>query len=311
MPQAQSNQAQASQPQANQTQLKRPRISASDRLGFTLFLAITLHAIVVLGIGFTQSDRSNVEPLPSLDIIIANSKSLETVENPDYLAQVDQAGGGNTDEKARPSAPVSAPTPIDQKGLSDQERVELRKQQLTLSKLYFLTQLEAEQSIQKNHQSRAQDSDQKTASETEQRASKIASLQAEIREMTINYAKRPRTLTLTASTRKAVEASYLASWVKKVEQTGNLNYPSEARLQKLDGRLRMSVRINAEGEMLAMEITSSSGKPILDEAARQILRMAQPFPAFSEELRERADQIVIIRTWDFKSNRFRTKSGVS
>ena len=311
MPQAQSNQAQASQPQANQTQLKRPRISASDRLGFTLFLAITLHAIVVLGIGFTQSDRSNVEPLPSLDIIIANSKSLETVENPDYLAQVDQAGGGNADEKARPSAPVSAPTPIDQKGLSDQERVELRKQQLTLSKLYFLTQLEAEQSIQKNHQSRAQDSDQKTASETEQRASKIASLQAEIREMTINYAKRPRTLTLTASTRKAVEASYLASWVKKVEQTGNLNYPSEARLQKLDGRLRMSVRINAEGEMLAMEITSSSGKPILDEAARQILRMAQPFPAFSEELRERADQIVIIRTWDFKSNRFRTKSGVS
>ncbi len=109
MPQAQSNQSQASRPPANQPQLKRPRISASDRLGFTLFLAITLHAIVVLGVGFTQSDRSNVEPLPSLDIIIANSKSLETVENPDYLAQVDQAGGGNADEKARPSAPVSAP----------------------------------------------------------------------------------------------------------------------------------------------------------------------------------------------------------
>ena len=311
MPQAQSNQSQASRPPANQPQLKRPRISASDRLGFTLFLAITLHAIVVLGVGFTQSDRSNVEPLPSLDIIIANSKSLETVENPDYLAQVDQAGGGNADEKARPSAPVSAPTPIDQKGLSDREKAELSKQQLTLSKLYFLTQLESDQSIQKNRQSRAQDSDQKVSSEIEQRASKIASLQAEIREMTINYAKRPRTLTLTASTRKAVEASYLASWVKKVEQTGNLNYPSEARLQKLDGRLRMSVRINAEGEMLSMEITSSSGKPILDEAARQILRMAQPFPAFSDELRERADQIVIIRTWDFKSNRFRSKSGVS
>ena len=304
-------QAQSSQPQANQPPLKRPRISASDRLGFTLFLAITLHAIVVLGVGFTQSDRSNVEPLPSLDIIIANSKSLETVENPDYLAQVDQAGGGNADEKARPSAPVSAPTPIDQKGLSDQQRVEQRKQQLTLSKLYFLTQLESDQAIQKNRQSRAQDSDQKAVSEIEQRASRIASLQAEIREMTVNYAKRPRTLTLTASTRKAVEASYLASWVKKVEQTGNLNYPSEARLQKLDGRLRMSVRINAEGEMLSMEITSSSGKPILDEAARQILRMAQPFPAFSDELRERADQIVIIRTWDFKSNRFRTKNGVS
>ena len=289
----------------------RPRISASDRLGFTLFLALTLHAIVVLGVGFTQSQRSNAEPLPSLDIIIANSKSFDTVENADYLAQVDQAGGGNADEKARPSAPVSAPTPIDQKGLSDQDRIELRKQQITLSKLYFLTQQEADSAIQKTRQSHAQDSDSNPASAVEQRASKIARLQAEIREMSVNYAKRPRTLTLTASTRKAVEASYLASWVQKIEQTGNLNYPDEARLKKLEGRLRMSVRINADGEMLDMQITSSSGAPILDEAARQILRMSQPFPAFSDELRERADQIVIIRTWDFKSNRFRTKSGVS
>jgi periplasmic protein TonB len=299
------------QAQSTSTAPIRPSISASDRLGFTLFLALTLHAIVVLGVGFTQSERRNVEPLPSLDIIIANSKSLEAAENPDYLAQVDQAGGGNADEKARPSAPVSAPTPIDQKGLSDQDRIESRKQQLTLSKLYFLTQQEADNSIQKSKQSNAQEAQQKPASEADQRASKIARLQAEIREMSVNYAKRPRILTLTASTRKAIEASYLASWVQKVEQTGNLNYPSEARLKKLDGRLRMSVHINAEGELLDMQITSSSGNSILDEAAKQILRMAQPFPEFSDELRERADQIVIIRTWDFKSNRFRTKSGVS
>ena len=289
----------------------RPKISASDRLGFTLFLALTLHAIVVLGVGFTQSNRSTAEPLPSLDIIIANSKSLDTVDNPDYLAQVDQAGGGNADEKARPSAPVSAPTPIDQHGLSDQDRIELRKQQLTLSKLYFLTQREADSAVQKNRQSRAQQADSQPASEAEQRASKIARMQAEIREMKFNYAKRPRTLTLTASTRKAIEASYLAAWVKKIEHTGNLNYPSEARLRKLSGRLRMSVRLNANGEVLDMQITSSSGTPILDEAARQILRMAQPFAPFSDELRERADQIVIIRTWDFKSNRFQTQSGVS
>ena len=129
--------------------------------------------------------------------------------------------------------------------------------------------------------------------------------------MAIDYAKRPKTITLTASTRKAVEASYLNSWVKKIEHTGNLNYPREARLKNLDGRLRMSVRINAAGEVLDMQITSSSGTTLLDEAARQILRMAQPFAPFSDALRERADQIVIIRTWDFKSNRFRTKSGVS
>jgi protein TonB len=290
---------------------QRPRITASDRLGFTLFLALSLHAIVVLGVGFTPADRSNLDPLPSLDIILANSKTHETVENPDYLAQVDQAGGGNTDDKARPSAPVSSPTPINQRGLADRDQPELRRQQLAISKLYFLTQAEAEDGIRQQQQLRAAETDSRQSSEVDQRASKIARLQAEIRQMAIDYAKRPKTLTLTASTRKAVEASYLASWVHKIEHTGNLNYPREARLKRLDGRLRMSVRLNAAGEVLDMEITSSSGTSVLDEAAKRILRMAEPFAPFSEELKERADQIVIIRTWDFKSNRFKTQSGVS
>jgi protein TonB len=249
--------------------------------------------------------------LPSLDIILANSQNFDTVENPDFLAQIDQAGGGNADDKARPSAPVSAPTPVDQKGLSDQDRAELRKQQLAISKLYFLTQSESDDSITQQQQERSKDSDNPQESAREQRQTKIARLQAEIRKMSIDYARRPKTITLTASTRKAVEASYLASWVQKIEHTGNLNYPQEARLKNLAGRLRMSVRINANGEVVDMQITSSSGNNVLDEAARQILRMAQPFAPFSDELKERADQIVIIRTWDFKSNRFRTKSGVS
>lgn len=294
-----------------QSQAIKPRITASDRLGFTLFLALSLHAIVVLGVGFTPGDHSNVEPLPSLDIILANSKTLTEVENPDFLAQDNQAGGGNADDKARPSAPVSAATPIDQRGLADRDQPELRKQQLAISNLYYLTQSESDTQVRQEKQQRAKDSNSKQASEADQRQTKIARLQAEIRQMTIDYAKRPKTITLTASTRKAVEASYLATWVQKIEHTGNLNYPSEARVNNLDGRLRMSVRLNAQGEVLDMQITSSSGTSVLDEAARRILRMAEPFAPFSEELKERADQIVIIRTWDFKSNRFRTQSGVS
>ena len=294
-----------------QSQAIKPRITASDRLGFTLFLALSLHAIVVLGVGFTPGDHSNVEPLPSLDIILANSKTLAEVEKPDFLAQDNQAGGGNADDKARPSAPVSAATPIDQRGLADRDQPELRKQQLAISNLYYLTQSESDTQVRQEKQQRAKDSNSKQASEADQRQTKIARLQAEIRQMTIDYAKRPKTITLTASTRKAVEASYLATWVQKIEHTGNLNYPSEARVNNLDGRLRMSVRLNAQGEVLDMQITSSSGTSVLDEAARRILRMAEPFAPFSEELKERADQIVIIRTWDFKSNRFRTQSGVS
>ena len=293
------------------SQATRPRISASDRLGFTLFLALSLHAIVVFGVGFTPVKDSNLDPLPTLDIILANSKSLDSVDEPDFLAQVDQAGGGTAEDKARPGAPVSADVPLDRQGLDDRDRPEMHRQQVAISNLYFLTQAEADSAIRQQAQQRAPESDSRQASEVEQRATKIARLQAEIRQMKVEYAKRPKTLTLTASTRKAVEASYLASWVQKIEHTGNLNYPSEARVNRIDGRLRMSVRLNAAGEVLDMEITSSSGTTVLDEAAKRILRMAQPFAPFSEELRELADQIVIIRTWDFKSNRFKTQSGVS
>jgi len=292
------------------SQSNLPRIGASDRLGFTLFVALTIHAIVVLGVGFTNKKNPKSDALPSLEIILANSRSLEEVENPDFLAQVDQAGGGNADDKARPSAPVSANTPIDQQGLSDQARSELHKNQLAINKIYFITQAEAQYAVEKQDQIRNKQTSSQQPSEVEQRQSLIARLQAEIRQMTIDYANRPRSITLTASTKKAVEASYLANWVKQIERTGNLNYPQEARIKKIDGQLRLSVRINSVGEILDVKITRSSGSSLLDEAAKRILRLAEPFAPFSEELKQRADQLVIIRTWDFKSNRLSTKGKV-
>ncbi|MCZ6471001.1 MAG: energy transducer TonB [Gammaproteobacteria bacterium] len=287
-----------------------PGVGASDRLGFTLFLALTIHAIVVLGVGFTYSKIPKSGVLPNLDIILANSQSLEAVENPDFLAQVDQAGGGKAEEKARPSAPVSSNTPLDQLGLSDQARTELRRNQLEIDRLYFITQDEFQHQVVKYTQSRKQQSTSQQAGDVDQRQTQIARLQAEIRQMTINYAKRPKSIVLTASTKKAIEASYLASWVQKIEHTGNLNYPQEAVIKNINGRLRLSVRINAAGEILDVKITRSSGSTVLDEAAKRILRLAEPFVPFSEELKQRADQIVIIRTWEFNSNRLHTKGEV-
>jgi protein TonB len=287
-----------------------PRITASDRLGFTLFLALVVHAIIVLGVGFSSSSSSNQKALPSLEIILANSNSFEKVENPDYLSQSNQAGGGKSDDKARPSAPVSANSPIEQQGLEEQARQELHKNQLAIKNLTYISQKASAHKIL-SKPAKDQQQDQSTQfHKVLQRQARIARLQAEIRQMTIDYAKRPKLLTLTASTKKAVEAGYLAAWVQKIEQTGNLNYPAEARVNKIDGQLRLSVRINSKGEILEVEITHSSGSSILDEAARRILRLAEPFPVFPEELKQRADQLVIIRTWDFKSNQFKTGSDV-
>ena len=297
-----------SNPQSTQNQ---PRIGASDRLGFTMFLALAIHAIIVLGIGFTQTKKPDSNALPSLDIILANSRSLEPVENPDFLSQVDQAGGGESEEKARPGAPVSANTPLDQQGLADQARAELRKSQLQINELYFINQQQSDTQVSQQLQQPEKTAESKQNDEQQQRQSKIARLRAEIRKMKIDFAKRPRVTTLTASTKKAVEAGYLAGWVQKIESTGNLNYPAEARVKKLGGQLRMSVRLNAAGKVLDYKITHSSGSSLLDEAAKRILRLAEPFAAFPDEMRKQTDHVVIIRTWEFKSNEFSTDNGVS
>ena len=281
-------------------------ISASDRLGFTLFLALALHVIFILGVGFTQSDANQAEDLPSLDIILANSQSPEAPEQADYLAQNNQIGGGNQDEKARPSAAVSAPTPIDQQGLSERSQQAKVANEIRLEKIYFLSQREADQLINQAKEFEHNQTQQDSPDRVNQQQRDIASLRAEIRQMTEAYAKRPREITLTANTREAVEAGYLAQWVKKIEHIGNLNYPARAEAEKINGDLRLNVRINSSGKVLDVKVSRSSGKSVLDEAAKRIVRLAEPFAPFPNQLKEKADQIVIVRTWEFISNKLST-----
>lgn len=281
-------------------------IASSDRLGFTLFLALALHAIVILGVGFSHTDASQAEALPSLDIILANSKSPEQPDNPDYLAQSNQKGGGNLDEKARPSAPVSAPTPLNQQGLSDRAQSRKEANEIKLEKIYYINHRQAEHKIAQAKKSDSIKTQKNSPNKIEQQRRDIASLQAEIRKITRLYAKRPREITLTASTKEAVEAGYLAQWVSKIEHIGNLNYPARAELEKINGSLRLNVRINSAGQVIDVTVSRSSGKTLLDQAARRIVQLAKPFAPFPGKLREKADQIVIVRTWEFNSNKLTT-----
>jgi len=282
------------------------KIGASDRLGFTLFIALSLHVIFILGVGFTQSDANQSESTPSLEIILANSESPDQPDEADYLAQANQKGGGNQDEKARPSAAVSAMTPIDQQGMSDRAQRQQSAHRVKLEKIYYINQREADRKVTLAKPNSKVTKENPSRNEVEQQQRDIASLRAEIRKLTKAYAKRPRELVLTANTREAVEAGYLARWVNKIEQIGNLNYPAEAEVNKIEGSLRLNVKINAAGQVVDIKITRPSGESILDQAAKRIVKLAQPFAPFPAKLKEKADQIVIVRTWQFNSNLFTT-----
>lgn len=61
-------------------------------------------------------------------------------------------------------------------------------------------------------------------------------------------------------------------------------YPSEARARNLRGMLRLSFTLSAAGIVTAVRVLSSSGAPLLDQAAVDAARRASPFPPIPPEL---------------------------
>ena len=132
-------------------------------------------------------------------------------------------------------------------------------------------------------------------------STEIASLQAKLDRQRQEYAKRPRVRTLTSvSTKASFDAKYLHDWSSRIEQVGNKNYPREALNRRITGNLRLSVMINPDGTIYEIKVLQSSGQRILDDAARQIVRLAAPFASFPPEIRKHADRLQIIRTWRFE-----------
>lgn len=101
---------------------------------------------------------------------------------------------------------------------------------------------------------------------------------------------------------------YFEAWRRKVERVGNLNYPDAARDRSLYGSLRLLVAIAPDGALHEVRVLESSGHRILDDAALRIVRLAAPFAPFPPEMRRNTDVLEIVRTWQFRKSRdgFRT-----
>ncbi len=61
----------------------------------------------------------------------------------------------------------------------------------------------------------------------------------------------------------------------------------------------LSVGVNANGTVHAIQVRRSSGHAELDEAAQRIVELAAPYAAFPEDLKKDYDVLWITRTWRF------------
>lgn len=281
-------------------------ISASDRLGLTLFFAIALHAIIILGVGF-DADKLLPQELPlTLEVTLVHSESEQAPDKADYLAQANQQGGGTMEEKMRPSSPFPNPRPtLEQDGDAPQNQPLQLPPPSTHSQqqpILLAQQASSQQWQQQDVTPTPELPETPSATELMMRSREIARLSAEIRQKQQAYAKMPREKYISANTREYLYASYEDSWRQKVERIGNLNYPDEARAKGLSGTLLLDVAINPDGTLKSVRIDRSSGHKALDNGAIRIVRMASPFAPLPPEIRKETDILHILRVWQFQDD---------
>lgn len=283
--------------------------SSLDRLIFTSFLAVTVHAMIILGVTFTSENRAS--STHTMEITLAQHRSLIRPEETDFLAQFNQLGSGTLEEKKLLRSP-------EQSRFFDTEIRDIRE---VTTKTKTIQNLQPElatvidtqnnyrlKTIRNETKSESKEQVQLSQIESSRRRShEIASLEARLEKQRAIHAKRPRIKRLTSlSAAYSIDASYLDSWRRDIERIGNINYPEKARQEKLYGSLRLLVAILPDGELKEVRMLESSGQTVLDDAALNIVTLAAPFAPFPEELRETTDVLEIIRTWRFQQNRIQS-----
>ncbi len=282
-----------------------PAISSGDRLSFTAFLALMVHGAIILGVTFTYVTQK--PSTHTMEVTLAQHRSNNRPNKADFLAQFNQMGSGTMEEKALITSPSQADfhdTVI--RETSPQQPSQSAKQVNEEQKPVVTTTGQARQKVvarSKLETPVAGDKSSLNKKSLLQRSLEIASLEARLDRQRQIYAKRPRIKRLTSlSTASSVDAYYLNSWRRKIESIGNLNYPAEARKQKLYGSLRLLVAILPDGSLREVQLLETSGHKVLDDAAIRIVRLAAPYAPFSDELRQTTDVLEIIRTWQFRKN---------
>ncbi len=282
-------------------ELSRTGVQPADRLGFTLFLAAVLHAALILGLGFTLAEPSQISK--TLEITLSTFKSEEKPKEADFLAQNNQQGSGTLEHKAAPKTTEQALFQDSEvKRVTPPAAPQQPAAQQQAPKAAVATRAPQQQKTPVKREEAKPTPQARPAPvfDSAQLSSEIASLEAELAQEVQQYAKRPKIHRLNAaSTMRDKGAWYKDEWRKKVERVGNLNYPDEARRQGIYGSLRLLVSINRDGTLYEVQVLESSGQRLLDQAALRIVRLAAPFAPFTGDLAD-VDRLEIIRTWRFE-----------
>ena len=265
-----------------------------------MIFSIAFHAFALFGIALVLPDPRNAASFTQpLQVVLVNAKSKSKPAKADALAQANLDGGGNTPDDRRAKSPLPA---IRDDQQFTPEQIARRVSQLEEESKRMLTRLKSEHKVAQPELKKQQSDDARSGEDLMQRSLEIARLEAQIDKNWDAYQKQPRRKFIGARTQEYRFAQYIEDWRIKVERIGNLNYPEQARRQKIFGSLKLSVAIKADGSVESIEVSKPSGNRILDAAAMRIVKLAAPYAPLPPDIRKDTDILVITRTWTFTSS---------
>ena len=263
-------------------------------LQIALGISVAIHA-VLLSVRFVDPERFNrVFKDTPLEVILVNAKTNEKPDFAKAIAQASLAGGGEL-EKGRATSPLP-PSAMIAPGdaIEDaQRKVDSMQEQQT----QLLSQVKKALAILPLPDMALPATDPAKAEREEQRK-QLVKILAEIEKRINEENARPKKRYISPATREEVYAVYYDELRRKIEDKGTVNFPEQAG-KKLYGELTMIVTVNFDGRIIDTEVVETSGNKMLDSRAQSIVRGTVRFNQFSDAMRRKADQIVVVSRFKF------------
>ena len=298
-----------------------PAISSRDRLVTTLFFALIVHAVIILGITFSPDKPAGSS---TLEVTLVQTRSVTPPDHADYIAQADQRGAGNTRELVRPASPLSMPSAVNNPGLPDAEDMVNKAGHSTTARssdgsnpdlaanrdAAVTTRTDTGLYANAHAAPAPQDSGARVlvARLLTQGDDALMPTDDPI-QLPEATSPDPREAFVSINARASRYAPYLDSWRRKVEHIGNLNFPAVIRSRHLSGSLALEVALNADGSIRALTLRKPSPYKVLDEAAVRIVKQAAPFEPFPASFRKDTDVLRFVYVWRFNGGRIDTGHG--
>lgn len=269
-------------------------MKSPSTLQIALGASIAFHA-VLLTARFVDPDRFNrVFQDTPLEVILVNAKSNEKPDFAKAIAQASLAGGGEM-EKGRATSPLppSALMELGDATEDAQRKVDSLQEQQT----QLLAQIK-KQLASMPPPDPTQPANNPAQAEREEKRKQLVKILAEIERRINEENARPKKRYISPATREEVYAVYYDELRRKIEEKGTVNFPELAG-KKLYGELTMIVTVNFDGSVIDTEVVQTSGNLTLDRRAQSIVRGTGPFGKFSDAMRSKADQIVVVSRFKF------------